>query len=425
MNLRNFMLSSLQLGLLIVSLGAQVLMAEKIGPGQQLDSYFAAFGFAMAWVGSVAVSGTYLLPARILTDGHTTDQKSAIAGNGVMAIAAVGFCVAIISMVVFLAGVATREQTYPGDYDKLLIGLSWTVALTSVLAAAWGAVGNAYGRVVGALALGILPQAFMVSYLLVAKEPSVVSMLGAQVVGISVQTVCLARIYRMHWSLIGLDLRVVVRIAGNLPVAAAGALCFSAYAAVDAWLAPGFGEGVLSHQALAQRLVIAFSAVLSAGPFMLATSIVSTMLDAGRAQDVWTYTFKSGIVLTGLCLVGSALTPWIGEWVISMLFQRGSFSASDTHAVSSVLTVLLMGAGPMLASAVAFRVLHAMGHGLQVAILSVSWLFAYTIVAKFISIWFGALSLAIAYVVAWSTVVLATFFCVAHALRERAKPVKN
>lgn len=424
MNLRNFRLSSLQLGLLIVSLGAQILMAQKIGPGRELDSYFAAIGFAMAWVGSVAVSGTYLLPARILTDGDTAEQQSAIAGNGVIAIAAVGFCVAIISMVVFLASTASGKQTYPNENDNLLIGLSWTVASTSVLAAAWGAVGNAHGRVVGALALGMLPQAFMVTYLLVVKEASVVSMVGAQLVGISVQTVCLARIYRSHWTLIGLDLPAVARIAGNLPVAAAGALCFSAYAAVDAWLAPGFGEGVLSHQALAQRLVIAFSAVLSAGPFMLATSIVSTMLDQGRTQDIWKYTFKAGIVLTGLCLVASALTPWIGKWAISILFQRGSFGSSDTYAVSTVLTVLLIGAGPMLASAVAFRVLHVMDHGVKVAILSLSWLIIYTIFAKFMSNWFGALSLAIAYVVAWSTILFATFFCLARTLSERTKPAK-
>ena len=410
---------------LIASLGAQILMAQKIGPGQQLDAYFAAIGFPMAWVGGVAVAGTYLLPALILADGVNEIQRAKIAGNGIVAIAAIGILVTLFCWGFFLETTEMGRNIYPAQHYNYLITLCFFIAFISVLPAAWGAVGNAKGRVAGTILLSSLPPAHMAAYLLFAHEPNVAALAGAQMAGISIQAFGLAWIYRRYWNLSDLNLKSVLQIARNMPLAACGSFCFSAFAAVDAWFAPNFEEGLLSHEALAQRLVIAFTSILSAGPFMLAPSMAATLIDEGRPQDVWRFTYKAGITLIAFCLFASVLNILIGQVSIGLLFQRGSFRQIDTEAVSTILSTLLVGAGPMLASAVAFRVMHVMNKSAQVAILSIAWVILYIIFANIFSAWSHTLPLAISYVVTWGIVSLATYFLLARSLGGHTKLVMN
>ncbi len=406
---RNIYLSVLQFFSTVVTLGAQVLIAQRIGPGLHLDTYYTIIGFASALLGSISSGATYLLPARIRVNGKTADYQAVIAGHGVVASAAAGIIAALASAITFFWILMAEQQVHTISYDMSLVFFGWLCALNSVLAASWSAVGTAHGRVFGTILFSMLPPATMATYLLKVDSPSVVEMAGAQLIGICLQAISLACLYRTHWSLASLNLRLVWRLIGEFPLAAAGTLCFSAYVAVDAWLAPSLGVGVMSHQSLAQRLVIAFSGVVSAGPFMLVSSITATMLSEGREQDVWKYTLRAGIVLTLICLVASAFTPGIGQLAIQIVFQRGEFGTSDTHAVSTLVTILLIGAGPMLASAVAFRVLHSKGCTRQVAILSITWVVLYALFANTFTEYFGSLSLSIAYVLAWSVTAIGVY----------------
>jgi putative peptidoglycan lipid II flippase len=417
LNRNHFILSALQSVSIFASLASQLLMAQKIGPGIELDSYFAAIGFAMAFIGSLGTGSIYLLPARIRADSQTLEHQKKIAGAGVVAVAALGIVAAIVSIILFSANSFISQQPHAAEHTIMLFGLAWGSAFASIVAAAWGAVGNSQGRVIGAITFGMVPPAAMASYLFGTASPTVVGMAGAQLVGICVQTMGLAWTYRSLCSFRGLDRKAFVRIIGNLPVAVAGAFCFSAYSAVDAWLAPSIGEGVMSHQALAQRLVIAFCAILSAGPFMLAASITANMLDEGRRQDAWKYTLQAAKKLILLCLVASAAAPWIGHWAISILFQRGAFGLNDTNAVSTAVTILLTGSGPMLATAVAFRVLHNTGNGSNVAFFSLAWVFLYATIAKLLSAWLGSLALSVAYVAAWSLISFAAYFNLSRSLK--------
>ncbi len=395
-----------------------MLVAQRIGPGLQLDIYFAVTGFASALVGSIAAGATYLLPALIRANGKTVSQQALIAGNGVAATAAVGIIVALSTAVIFIANERPEQQNLAINYYYLLVFLGWACVLTTALATAWAAVANSHGRVIGTISFGTLPPTFIFIYLAWTGSPNVLGLTGFQLIGICLQTIGLSWLYRTHWNLPCIDYKEVARIAARLPMAAAGALCFSAYSAIDAWLSPSLGVGAMSHQAIAQRLVIAFSAIVSAGPFMLTPSITATMLEGGREDAVWKYITRTGITLTAICVFASALTPWLGNLVISILFQRGEFGSSDTQAISLIVTILLIGAGPMLATAVAFRVLHNKNCNRQVVSLSLAWVSFYAIFANLLSTYFGALSLSIAYSLAWVIIAIATFFTLARKLRQ-------
>ncbi len=408
----------LQLVSLVVTLGAQVLIAQRIGPGLNLDTYFTVIGFAGALVGSIANGATYLLPASIRADGKTPNQQATIAGHGVVASAAAGIMVSVASAIFFILLVATGKKGDAVNYDIVLVLLGWTSALTSVLFTSWGAVGTAHGRVTETIIFSMVPAASMATYLVGVDLPTVVGMAGAQLAGICLQAISLAWCYRMYWTFAGLDHWFVGQFISKFPLAAAGTLCFSAYAAVDAWLAPSLGVGAMSHQSLAQRLVIALGGIISAGPFMLAPSITATMLDEERTKEVWKFTSRAGICLTALCLIASAATLWVGQFVIGALFQRGEFGPNDTKAVTTQVTTLLLGAGPMLASGVVFRVLHTKGCVRQIAILSLAWVILYALLAKILAVYFDALSLSLAYVLAWSATACGAYITLARALNR-------
>ncbi len=420
---QNFRLSVLQLFSLVVTVGAQMLIAQKFGPSLELDAYFTVVGFASAFIGSIASGVTYLLPARVRSHGKTAEQQITIAGNGVIATAFMGIIFTLASAVIFVMCLMTNQHVQTLKYDKLLVFLGWAGALISVLATSWASVGNAHGRVIGSIIFSILPPAFILTYLLKLETPSIVGIVGAQMLGICLQTICLAWLYKSHWSFARLNYMDICRLAGKIPLAAAGTLCFTAYPAVDAWFASDLGVGVMSHQSLAQRLVIAFSGIVSAGPFMLTASITAAMLDKSQKQEIWKYTFYVGIKLALLCFIASTFTPWIGQPLISLLFQHGEFRSSDTEVVSTIVKILLIGAGPMLATAVAFRVLYSLNESTLVAIIGLTWVVLYALFITLLSSHFGDLSLCISYVLAWSITAIGTYSALARVLGSTKKNI--
>jgi len=185
------------------------------------------------------------------------------------------------------------------------------------------------------------------------------------------------------------------------PLAAVGGLCFSGYSAVDAMLAPWLGEGVLSHQALAQRMVIAFGAVVSAGPFMLAPSRLAGLQGLNERLNAWRYLLATSMVMCGVAWLTAALTMGLARPVVGLLFQGGAFSAADTEAVARLLTCLLIGAGPMLATAVVFRFLHGLGRQQDVAAISCAWLALYGGLGWALKGMLGSSVLSISYSTSW------------------------
>lgn len=159
----------------------------------------------------------------------------------------------------------------------------------------------------------------------------------------------------------------------------------------------------MSHQALAQRLLIAFSAVLSAGPFMLAPSRVAEMLAQDERHAVWRYLLRSSVAMCLCCWLAAVLALNPGRMVIEVFFEHGAFDAQDTDAVTRSLSCLLIGAGPMLSTAIAFRVLHALGRHGDVAAISCCWLALYAASSWGLADRLGSIALSTSYSGSWVT----------------------
>jgi peptidoglycan biosynthesis protein MviN/MurJ (putative lipid II flippase) len=410
-------LSLLQLAALVASLGAQILIAQRIGPSAPLDSYFAITGFAATFVGGLASGAFYLIPGLLLGLNQTEARKSQLAGNGLVAVTLLGLVVSVLSVIIFLTTMVTPQKNFGIQHETLLVGLGWTGAFFSVTVAAWGAIGHSHGRTIAFTTLGILPYAAASSYLLSVTTPTVTGLAASQLIAAGLQAASLGLIYHKYWSLKGLNYQTITQIMGQLPLAGIGAFCFTAHSAIDAWIAPAIGQGVLSHQALAQRLVIALGAVLTAGPFMLAPSITAALIIDNRYRDTLKFCLRVGGILTSICLVASVATLSIGRCLITFTFERGAFGSDDTDAVVKNLSILLLGAGPMLSTTIIFRVFHNLSKYRQMVYLSFAWVLIYGMFAKFLSDWLGLITLSVAYAVAWWLIGISAFLILLRYLR--------
>ncbi len=402
-------LSSLQVISLFVSFIAQSLIAKKIGPGLALDAYFSVNGFAIAFIGCVASGAFYLLPGVINSSKESGQTPSKLAGVGLILTFLFGIMVAVLSLSIFIFGVLPNQKESGLEINWLLIILGWTGAIVTLISTAWSAVGNSHGKASGIIALGIFPYASVSLYLYFDPMPKIIGLATIQLLGNGLQALSLAILYRHYWTFKDLDFSNLWRIFHHLPIAAAASLCFSGYAAVDAWVAPMLGSEVLSHQAFAQRLVIAFGGVLAAGPFMLSSSMTAKMINEKRLKDLLNFCLKTGMALSVICIIASLATPSLGRWVISLLFERGFFDKQDTEAIASNVAILLLGVGPMLSSTVMFRALYNLNRVSNIAIIGVSWIIFYASFAKILMNFFGSYTLSIAYVLAWWTAATLTF----------------
>jgi len=398
---RHFILSAIQLASLAASLASQALLARRIGPSSELDLYFAAFGFATAFVGGAGVAATYMVPARILQQTSLHLDVRLTGGSCLVALGLAAVTLAAVSAAIFLPGIGMTPSFQSLPDRSLIITLCWISALAAVLVAVFSAMGSAYQRVEWPMGLGMLSPLAVVGSLSWPGTVSVSTMAAAQCAGIVVQAVALAVLLRQHWSIRRVTVAATSSVLRMAPLAAVGGLCFSGYSAVDAMLAPWLGEGVLSHQALAQRMVIAFGAVVSAGPFMLAPSRLAGLQGLNERLNAWRYLLATSMVMCGVAWLTAALTMGLARPVVGLLFQGGAFSAADTEAVARLLTCLLIGAGPMLATAVVFRFLHGLGRQQDVAAISCAWLALYGGLGWALKGMLGSSVLSISYSTSW------------------------
>lgn len=398
----NILISSVQLVTLVASLASQVLLALHIGPGVSLDAYFSAFGFSAAVLGGLVVASTYLIPPYI-NDAEKDTVGGAKVGAGEVLVAFLG-----IALVLIFCGqlflLVMRNKISPSitvDYIDVLIFCGWSTAFLTVLTSVLTAIGVANKVILKPMVSGALPTLCVVAYLIISKSPAIKFVALVTTGGVLFQVLFLAWILRMHWTVKNIYFLKVTEVIRKIPLAAAGAICFSGYAAVDSVLGLHLGVGVLSHQALAQRLVIAFGAVLSAGPFLQAPTQLGEFLSAGLWDGIRNYVIRASLVMIGLTATASFLMPSIGVYAIELMFQYGNFSAHDTFAVSQVVSILLLGAGPMLSTAIVFRAMHTLHLSKYVAIISLFWFFAYASFSMVFINYFGVNSLAAAYAISW------------------------
>jgi peptidoglycan biosynthesis protein MviN/MurJ (putative lipid II flippase) len=401
MKRRSASLSLLQFATLGVSFIAQVVLAAKIGPGRELDAYFASLGFSMAWIACISAGVSYCIPSYLGSRMEAPFHRKKACDSALYTVAVISAILVLITVPIFIIIQKNILQSLvPQSF--ILVGLfCFLTAYMSNIVSVFVATATASGNLSRIIITNTIPPALVFLYLLAFNAPSVAGVAIVQTIGLFIQICVLLRLGREDFAMSYPQKRDFLKLTRLIFLGSAGALCFTGYAFVDSVIAPILGEKVLSHQALAQRLLIAFTGVVCAGPFLLAPSFSNQMLKKNSQHKIWSFCIWSTVAMTLGCLTCAVVFSIGGTRIIGMVFERGAFRASDTNAVSSILTILLVGAGPMVSCAVIFRILYELKRNVSIAFLSGIWLLLYALISLLIIPLAGYLTLSVAYTTSW------------------------
>ena len=127
----------------------------------------------------------------------------------------------------------------------------------------------------------------------------------------------------------------------SIGIMAAGQVLMSFTGIIDQFFAAGLGSGALSTLSYANRILALILGIIATAIGRATLTIFSESAARGSADTWalalrwawWMFSAGSAIVLIG----------WIGApWVVSLLFERGAFTATDSAHVSVVLQYALI-----------------------------------------------------------------------------------
>jgi putative peptidoglycan lipid II flippase len=167
---------------------------------------------------------------------------------------------------------------------------------------------------------------------------------------------------------------------------------------IDRYVASGLAEGAISHLGYAFKLLSLLTVFFSTG---VATVIFPRMVMKNSTSDM------AGLrhtVSMGLRIMWLALAPAIGIGValalpiITILFQRGAFSAADTRSVAVLFQVYLLALAGGCLGNVGGRIFYALKDTRTISAMGVVEALGYAVYTPLLARWLGIIGLALGYV---------------------------
>ncbi len=195
----------------------------------------------------------------------------------------------------------------------------------------------------------------------IVAAPLLASRLGVAALAVGVLLGNLAQLALMGWDLLRAGVRPrwsmewrnpalgkMLRLYGPI----AGGMVVSMFQiALDRRLASGTGEQSIAWMANATTLQQMPLGLISVAISLAALPRLSQFHAAGE-PDAYRRTLERGLQMVLLLILPAAVGLWLlGEPVVRLLFERGSFTAADTAQVAAALNIYLLG---MLFAAVDF-----------------------------------------------------------------------
>lgn len=338
------------LGTALVKVGAgvkEIVVAWKFGTGDALDAFLIAL--VIPNFITVVVAGSFnaaLIPTYIQVrekEGIKAAQRlfsgATIWGLGLLLITTI---LMLVTAPLYLPGIAAGFSAQKLDLTfKLLWAVAPWVLLTGMLSFL-GAVLNAGERFVLAAISPIMTPAITIVFLLLANSWGVFALAAGLVCGTVIEIVILGvALHRQGISLLpkwyGFDTHLR-QVASQFLPAMAGAFLMGSAGLVDQSMAAMLSPGSVAALNYGNKLI--------ALPIGLVTTALSTAVipyfSKMVASENWTglrHTLKHYLQLIFLVTVPlTGLLIVFSEPIVHILFQRGSFTANDTHLVAQIQT---------------------------------------------------------------------------------------
>jgi putative peptidoglycan lipid II flippase len=336
------------IGTLVVKLGGmlkELFVAWRFGTGDDLDAFLIALVIPSFLVNVIAGSFSYVLVPSYI---QVREQEGAIAAQKLLSGASLwSFGLLLLTTLLMLITaplyLPLLTAGFHADKLRLTYHLLYAIApmvLFSGILTVWAAVLNAGERFALAALTPLSTSVAIVLLLLGFRDWGVFALAGGLVLGTLLEGICLG--WALHrqglsplprWYGMNDSLRQI--IGQYLPTIAGSMLMCSA---------------TLVDQAMAAMLLPGSVAALNYGnrivalPLGLVTTALGTAVAPYLAkmvaqrnwrgtQHIFNHYLKLIFLVTVPCMIGLI---FLSEPIIRLLFQRGSFSATDTQIVSQI-----------------------------------------------------------------------------------------
>jgi peptidoglycan biosynthesis protein MviN/MurJ (putative lipid II flippase) len=341
-------LASISAFMLIAKLAAalkEVIVAGRYGVSGIVDAYYLAFTIT-TWLPTVMVSvGTTVLVPRLvglLQPGETRHRFTAEINGTALALGLV-LCVVTLFVGPWLVGALTGNLS--ADTQMTARTMVWALSPLPLLVIVTGLTSirlqslehHVYALTETAPAVCIA--------LFVVFAPSGIDpqpLILGTLLGVLAQALWSGRLlHRTTGTLGGLAWKHVSPnwhgLYAALKVMALGSLIMSLITPIDQFFAASLAEGTVAALGYANRVIAlatGFGAVAVGRALLpvLSSAAASAEANLGYRQALrWTWLgFAIGTILA---VAGWLLSPW----AVAVLFERGSFTAGDTHLVAGIL----------------------------------------------------------------------------------------
>jgi peptidoglycan biosynthesis protein MviN/MurJ (putative lipid II flippase) len=351
----------------VARLAQEMAVAWRFGTGPAVDAYYFVLTFLNWPVGvwfSVLVAVIVPVEARLRREGSDALMRFRAELYGLTL--AASLAVTLLTLAVFggalHAGVLRVPERVREDAMAALPALAWVVllGLPIGLLSTWII---AAGRQTNTL-LEATPALVVVLVLLAVPEPTFVLLLWGTTAGFVVRLVLLQLVLRSRAEVprprFGFSAEAWSTFWKSSAAMVIGQVLLTLTALLDQLFAARLGEGGVATLAYANRIILMVQALTAlvaqrASLPLLAESFAAGGEQTHRSVPRWTLAMLLGG--TVLAVIGSALAVP----VVTLLFERGHFSAADTARVSEVLVYGLVQLPFYLAGLVYVSVLVAQG----------------------------------------------------------------
>jgi putative peptidoglycan lipid II flippase len=181
---------------------------------------------------------------------------------------------------------------------------------------------------------------------------------------------------------------------------------------VDEWYERWFGAllepGTVAHLSYARRLMLVPVAVVGQAIAAAALPAMAQLWAANRADELESLvlrTLQTGLALAVFCAAGFFL---FAEEIVTLIYQRGAFDASDTATVAAILSLLALAVPAWIAQQIVSRAFYARSDTWRP--MALGTLFALAAIPLYLVLGrrYGAVGLAIAPGIAMSANAVAT-----------------
>jgi putative peptidoglycan lipid II flippase len=404
----------------VVGLVSQVVLASRIGPGWELDTFFRATSLPMAIVGiSATAFGAVIIPAlahRSANGGDALELERRVIGFFLIAAVGIGIAGAGLTFA-FPRIVGGSEDPRTVDALSDLLPTMWAFCAVSLLSQVFIVLHHVRRRfLVATMASSLLPASLLFGVLLLYPRAGIPSLAFAYLAGASVQLALLVlTLERGVWPRLAPPYSEITRIMAGAAAPVLAVLLNTVGPVSDAFWAAPLSEGALSYVGVCIRLTVAIAAIMSTGIAVVSFPNLAEL--AARGEDEAVRTELAHVLVRGLyvLLPIAALVYATREPLLGLLFERGAFSPADGAAIARILPYYLIGMVSIGCSNLVVRAFYALRETRPPAQIGVLSLILYIFISGVLSTILGVDGLGISYLVSWMILLLAQL----HALGRR------